>query len=119
MGSTLDIDISNMVITIVDRGQLENNAEIKTVTSPRKIDVSKSIVDICMEYINIFHTEEVTTNHIFIKIAGNNKFKAMNYLDVDNLFRILNEKTKIYVTPHMFRHTSLTLLENLAGKLNC
>ena len=34
--------------------------------------------------------------------------------DVDNLFRKLRKKTGIYITPHMFRHTSLSLL-NSAG----
>ena len=34
----------------------------------------------------------------------------MDYRDVDNLFRTLRKKTGIRVTPHMFRHTSLSLL---------
>ena len=58
-----------------------------------------------MEYINIYHTEEVETNHIFIKISGKRQYKAMEYTDVDNLFRTLRNKTNIYVTAHMFRHT--------------
>lgn len=67
-----------------------------------------------MEYINIYHTEEVETNHIFIKISGKRQYKAMEYTDVDNLFRTLRNKTNIYVTAHMFRHTSLTTLR-MAG----
>ncbi|EPY2306038.1 tyrosine-type recombinase/integrase [Clostridium sporogenes] len=109
-----DIDISDMVIDLKDRGQLENNAEIKTVSSPRRIDISQNLADIFMEYIAEYHNEEVETNHIFIKISGNNKYKAMNYIDVDNLFRTLKKKTGIYVTPHMFRHSSLTVLR-MAG----
>lgn len=105
-----DIDISDMVIDLKDRGQLENNAEIKTVSSPRRIDISQDIADMFMEYIAEYHTEEVETNHIFIKISGNNKYKAMNYVDVDNLFRALKKKTGIYATPHMLRHSSLTVL---------
>lgn len=105
-----DVDISNNMIEIKDRENLENNAEIKTVSSPRKIDVSQNIVDMFMEYINIYHTEEVETNHIFIKISGKRQYKAMEYVDVDNLFRTLRNKTNIYVTAHMFRHTSLTIL---------
>ena len=38
----------------------------------------------------------------------------MDYTDVDNLFRSLRKKTGIYITPHMFRHTSLSML-NSAG----
>ncbi len=109
-----DIDISNKIIDIKDRGELENNAEIKTVFSPRKIDISQDIVDMFMEYINIYHDENVQTNHIFIKISGKSKYKAMNYTDVVNIFRALKKKTDIYVTAHMFRHTSLTTLR-MAG----
>jgi integrase len=109
-----DIDISDMVIDLKDRGQLENNAEIKTVSSPRRIDISQNLADMFMKYIAEYHNEEVETNHIFIKISGNNKNKAMDYIDVDNLFRSLKKKTGIYVTPHMFRHSSLTVLR-MAG----
>jgi len=109
-----DLDISDMVIDLQDRGQLENNAEIKTVSSPRRIDMSQNLADMFMEYIAEYHTEEVETNHILIKISGENKYKAMDYVDVDNLFRTLKKKTDIYVTPHMFRHSSLTVLR-MAG----
>lgn len=109
-----DFDVSEMIIDLKDRGQLENNAEIKTVSSPRKIDISQNLADMFMEYIAEYHTEDVETNHIFIRISGNNKNKAMTYTDVDNLFRMLNKKSGIYVTPHMFRHSSLTVLR-MAG----
>ena len=109
-----DFDISDKVIDLKDRGQLENNAEIKTVSSPRRIDISQNLADVFMEYIAEYHNEEVETNHIFIKITGQNKNKAMNYVDVDNLFRSLKKKSDIYVTPHMFRHSSLTVLR-MAG----
>lgn len=109
-----DFDISDMVIDLQDRGELENNAEIKTVSSPRRIDISQNLADMFMEYIAEYHTEEVETNHIFIKLSGSNKYKPMNYTDVDNLFRMLKKVTSIYVTPHMFRHSSLTLLR-MAG----
>lgn len=105
-----DIDINDMTIDIKDRGNLENNAEIKTVSSPRKIDISQNIVDMFMEYVNVYHTNEVTTNHLFIKISGKNKNKAMDYIDVNNIFRNIQKKTGIYVTPHMYRHTSITTL---------
>jgi len=109
-----DFDISNKIIDIKDRGQLENNAEIKTVSSPRRIDVSQNILDMFMEYIGTYHIEKVETNHVFIKISGNKKYKAMDYTDIVNIFRTLKKKTNIYVTAHMFRHTSLTVLR-MAG----
>ena len=62
----------------------------------------------------IYHDDCVKTNHIFIKVCGKRKSKEMEYLDIDNLFRALRSKTGIYVTAHMFRHTSLTILR-MAG----
>ncbi|EGT4248598.1 site-specific recombinase [Clostridioides difficile] len=109
-----DFDISDRVIDLQNRGELENNAEIKTVSSPRRIDISQNLADVFMEYIAEYHTDEVETNHIFIKLSGSNKYKPMNYTDVDNLFRTLKKVTGIYVTPHMFRHSSLTVLR-MAG----
>jgi integrase/recombinase XerD len=109
-----DFDVSELVIDLKDRGELQNNAEIKTVSSPRRIDMSQNLADMFMEYIADFHNEEVYTNHVFIKLLGENKYKPMNYVDVDNLFRTLEKKTGIHVTPHMFRHTSLTTLR-MAG----
>ncbi|WP_446897776.1 tyrosine-type recombinase/integrase [Clostridium sp. LBM24168] len=105
-----DFDVSELTIDLKDRGELENNAEIKTVSSPRRIDISQNLANMFMEYIAEYHTEEVKTNHVFIKLIGENKNKPMNYVDVDNLFRTLEKKTGIHVTPHMFRHTSLTTL---------
>ncbi|AJA47045.1 transposase [Clostridium pasteurianum DSM 525 = ATCC 6013] len=109
-----DFDVSDMIIDIKDRGELENNAEIKTVSSPRRIDISQNLADMFMEYIAEYHTDEVETNHVFIKISGKHQYKSMNYIDIDNLFRKLVKKTNIYATPHMFRHSSLTVLR-MAG----
>jgi integrase len=109
-----DFDVSELIIDLKDRGELENNAEIKTVSSPRRIDISQNLADMFMEYIADFHNEEVLTNHVFIKLLGKNKYKPMNYIDVNNLFRTLEKKTDIHATPHMFRHTSLTTLR-MAG----
>ncbi len=105
-----DFDSSGNAIFLKDRGELENQAEIKTVSSPRRLDATQELMDLFMEYVCTFHTEGVQTNHVFIKLRGGNAGKAMDYTDVDNLFRTLREKTGIDVTPHMFRHTSLSLL---------
>jgi integrase len=105
-----DFDPAAQTLSIKDRGELENQAEIKTVTSPRTLNMSRELLDAFMEYVMTYHTEEVTTNHVFIKLYGKNATKPMDYVDVDNLFRRLREATRINVTPHMFRHTSLSLL---------
>ncbi len=105
-----DIDSSSNAIILKDRGELENQAEIKTVSSPRRLDATQELMDLFMEYVCTFHTERVQTNHVFIKLRGSKAGQPMDYSDVDNLFRTLREKTGITVTPHMFRHTSLSLL---------
>lgn len=109
-----DFDLSRRTILICDRGELENQAEIKTVSSPRKLDCTNDLLEVFTEYVCFFHTEGVLTNHVFIKMQGKHAGQAMDYMDVDNVFRKLRKKTGIYITPHMFRHTSLSLL-NSAG----
>ena len=109
-----DFDISNCTITIHDRGEMENLSEIKTVSSPRKLDCTQNLMEVFTEYVCFYHTEGIKTNHVFIKLQGENAGKAMDYRDVDNLFRKLRKNSDIYITPHMFRHTSLSML-NAAG----
>lgn len=109
-----DFDISGCTICIHDRGEMENLSEIKTVSSPRKLDCTQDLMEVFTEYVCFFHTEGIKTNHVFVKMMGKNSGKAMDYTDVDNLFRKLRKKTGIHITPHMFRHTSLSLL-NSAG----
>ncbi len=109
-----DFDISECRITIRDRGEMENLSEIKTVSSPRTLDCTQDLLEVFTEYVCFFHTEGIKTNHVFVKMMGRNAGNAMDYTDVDNLFRKLRKKTGIYITPHMFRHTSLSIL-NSAG----
>ena len=105
-----DFDMARLTITLHDRGDLENLAEIKTVSSPRKLDCTQELIDLFTGYICEYHTAEINTNHVFLKLKGGMAGKAMDYGDVDNLFRTLRKKTGIHITPHMFRHTSLSLL---------
>lgn len=105
-----DFDMSESTIHIRDRGEMENLSEIKTVSSPRRLDITQELSDLFLQYVCQYHTGEVKTNHVFIKLRGETTNRAMDYTDVDNLFRTLRRKTDIYVTPHMFRHTSLSML---------
>jgi len=105
-----DFDMAGLTITLKDRGELENQAEIKTVSSPRKLDCTQELMDLFTGYICEHHTTEINTNHVFLKLKGGAKGNAMDYGDVDNLFRTMRKKTEVRVTPHMFRHTSLSLL---------
>ena len=105
-----DFDMAGLTITLHDRGEMENLAEIKTVSSPRRLDCTQELMDLFTGYICEHHTAEIHTNHVFLKLKGGMEGNAMDYRDVDNLFRTLRKKTGIRVTPHMFRHTSLSLL---------
>lgn len=107
-----DFNICGCTVQIRDRGEMENLAEIKTVHSPRKLDCTQELMDLFSECVCRFHDGSVRTNHVFVKLLGTHKGEAMDYRDVDNVFRVLRGKTGIYVTPHMFRHTSLSLLHS-------
>lgn len=109
-----DVDVAENQIHICDRGELENEAEIKTIHAPRTIDVSSDLIDEIVAYVGRAHTVDVETNHLFLKLSGERAKQAMTYEDVDSLFRRLRQKTGIhYVTPHVLRHTMLTTLAEL------
>lgn len=115
IGEVLSLHLSDIVpgsrkIHIVDRGELVNGAEIKTVGSPRTIDCSQELINLYSDYIPECHTEEVDTNFVFIKLSGKEMYKPMTYTTVNGVFKALKKKTGIHFTPHMFRHTSLTEL---------
>src|SRR3989440_2581830 len=57
-----DVDVAENKLHICDRGPLENGAEIKTIHSPRAIDVSADLIDEIVAYVGIAHTAEVETN---------------------------------------------------------
>lgn len=111
-----DFQIDAKKIHIKDRGELQNHAEIKTVYSPRSIDVSTDLMNFYMEYIVECHTDEVDTNHVFIKLSGINKSHPLEYHDVVSLFERLKKKTELDVSPHVLRHSSLTELRRAGWK---
>ncbi|MEN8908308.1 MAG: tyrosine-type recombinase/integrase, partial [Clostridiales bacterium] len=112
-----DFEIDAKRIHIKDRGELSNFAEIKTVCSERSIYVSSNLINLYFDYIAECHTDDVDTNHVFIKLSGLNKHHPLEYQDVHSLFRILKRKTQINVTPHILRHTSLTELRRSGCKI--
>ena len=107
-----DFIVDARKIDLKDRGELSNLADIKTVCSPRTIDVSADLMNLYMDYVAKYHTDEVDTNFVFIKLSGENKYQPMEYPDVYSLFKRLRKKTGISVpvTPHIFRHTHFNTL---------
>ena len=108
-----DIEPDAHRIHIVDRGELTNLSEIKTVCSPRTVDVSADLINLFFEYIVEAHTDDVDTNHVFIKLSGAHKHSPLEYSDVSALVRRLQKRTGIYFTVHMLRHSSLSELRRL------
>lgn len=115
IGEALSLHLSDIVpatrkLHIRDRGELINGAEIKTVCSPRTLDISKELANLYRTYILEAHTDEVDTDFVFIKLTGDQKGQPLDYQSVQALFKRLEAKTSIKVTSHMFRHTNLTEL---------
>lgn len=94
-------------IKLVDRGELENGAKLKT--GERDIFISKGLMDLFDDYeYEVLDELDIDTNFVFVKLKGENKGKPMDYDDVSALFKKLKSKTGLNVYPHLFRHTSLT-----------
>ncbi len=105
-----DVNIARCKLHIHNRGELSNDAEIKTVTCERSVDVSRELVNHIMGYLAVVHDDDVETNHLFIKLTGPNRGKPMTYGDVNDLFVRLQHKTGIEASAHLLRHSSLTAL---------
>lgn len=108
-----DIEPDAHRIHVIDRGELENLSEIKTVCSPRTVDVSADLINLFFDYIAEAHTDEVDTNHVFIKLNGPHKNSPLEYSDVAALVRRLRRRTGVQFTAHMLRHSSLSELRRL------
>src|SRR6266566_2474701 len=105
-----DVDIERCQIAVRDRGQLVNGAEIKTPASCRRVYVSRELINHLLDYLVVVHTEEVQTNHVFIKLHGRRSGQPLEYADVNDLFQRLKKKTGIDAHAHLLRHSSLTSL---------
>jgi integrase/recombinase XerD len=105
-----DVDVDGRKIHVRDRGELPNDAEIKTPASCRSVDVSDDLINQILDYLVVVHTEEVETNHLFIKLRGAHSGEPLEYADVNDLFQRLKHKTGLDAHAHLLRHSSLTSL---------
>lgn len=95
-------------IQLVNRGELENGAELKT--NERKIEISSTLMDLYDDYLyEILDELETDTNFLFIKLKGANKGKPLEYTDVQSLFKRLKKKTEIDAHAHLLRHTHASI----------
>lgn len=103
-------------IRLVDRGELENGARLKT--GEREIYVSQELMDLYDDYLyEILDEMDIHENFVFIKLRGKNAGRGMDYQDVSALFKRLRKKCNISVHPHLFRHTHATLFYNQTGDI--
>jgi integrase/recombinase XerD len=105
-----DVNIDGRMIHVRDRGQLPNDAEIKTKACCRTVAVSADLINLILDYLVLVHTDEVETNHLFIKLRGPRSGQPLEYADVNDLFQRLKRKTGIDAHAHLLRHSSLTAL---------
>jgi integrase/recombinase XerD len=96
-------------IRLVERGELENGAKLKT--GEREIFVSQALMDLYDDYLyEVLDELDLDTNFVFVKLRGKNVGKPMSYGDVEALFKRLRKKTgMINIYPHLFRHTHATM----------
>jgi integrase/recombinase XerD len=87
-----DVDVDGRKIHVRDRRPLSNDAEIKTPTSCRSVDVSDDLINQILDYLVIVHTDEVETNHLFIKVRGSRSGQPLSYADVNDLFQRLKSE---------------------------
>ncbi len=105
-----DVDVQGRKIHVCDRGPLSNDAEIKTPTSCRSVDVSADLINQILDYLVLVHTDDVETNHLFIKLRGPRVGQPLEYAEVNALFQRIKNKTGIDAHAHLWRHSSLTSL---------
>lgn len=105
-----DINIDGRQISITDRGELINGAEIKTAHALRKLHVSEDLINHFTDYIVQYHGDEVDTNFVFFKLSGAAKCTPLGYEAVYSMVRRLSKKTGIKFAPHMLRHGNLNEL---------
>lgn len=95
-------------IKLVDRGELENGAKLKT--GEREIHISQELIDLFDDYAyDVLDELEIDTNFIFVKLKGENKGQPLEYQSVSALFKTFKKKTGIDIHPHLLRHTHATI----------
>jgi len=105
-----DVNIGELQIDVRDRGELVNLAEIKRPASERTLDVTQELMNELLAYVSEAHTEAVETNHVFLVSHGPRSGQPLRYEGLYSVFRRLEQRTGLSLTPYVLRHTSLTIL---------
>lgn len=108
-----DIRSFDNEIIVCPRTDNVNGARAKTL-SPYTVHVSEELMRLYALYL----TEEYgdfESDYVFLNLWGEPVGRPMAYTSVLDLFRRLEEKTGIYIRPHMLRHTHATDLMRATG----
>ena len=105
-----DIITQDNTIYIIPRPDNVNDARAKTRTS-YKIPANLSLMELYIEYLtedlSVLHADYLP-DYVFVNLWEGEIGRPMTYAAVMSLFRRMQKKTGIHVTPHMFRHTRAT-----------
>ncbi|MBE7121474.1 tyrosine-type recombinase/integrase [Bacillus cereus] len=116
IGETLSLFMEDFIfdhqkghrIRLVNRGELENGAMLKT--GEREIFISQSLMDLYDDYLyEVIDELGFDSNFVFVKLRGKDMGRPMEYWNVGALFKRLKKKTGISLHPHLFRHTHATI----------
>ena len=99
---TKDIDFKNHTIRIYFRDDNENGARAKNAEY-RRAKVSNETFEFLMYYLAEYRKILQHQQFLFINIAGDDEGKALDVEAVYSMFRRMEHKTGIKVTPHMLR----------------
>ena len=95
-------------IRIVPREDNYNNARAKS-NKERMVQVTGALMQLYGRYV-IDEYPDVDSDYVFVNIWDGEPGTSMNYSTVTGLFKRLQKKTGIKVTPHLLRHTHATEL---------
>jgi integrase/recombinase XerD len=106
-----DINIENGEIHIVPRDDNTNGARAKTreaYTIPAMMPLMQLYTDYLIEDLGALEADALP-DYVFVNLWEGTIGSPMTYETVMSLVHRLRKQTKIYFTPHMFRHTRATL----------
>lgn len=99
---TKDIDYENHIVSVRFRDDNENDARAKNAEE-RRGRISDETYDFLMFYISEYWSILQRQNYLFINITGETAGKPMQVDSVYDMFRRMEKKTDIKITPHMLR----------------
>jgi len=99
---TRDIDYRERTVRVYFRDDNENDARAKNAEC-RRAKMSKDTFEILLHYMSVYRTFLQHQTYLFINIAGERAGEPMTAACVRDMFRRMEKKTGVKITPHMLR----------------